>query len=183
MKRIIGHLPRTPVIGLPALSLVMLLTGCSGGGVSDLREFVDEAKQRQGKVEALPEFKPVETFVYSAHSRKDPFSVWGSESAAVVAESQGNGIRPDTSRSREALENFPLDTLRMMGALEFQGVRWGLVRAPDGIVYRVRQGNHMGQNYGRIQTVNDNKLMLTEIVPDGLGGWEERSASLSISEQ
>jgi type IV pilus assembly protein PilP len=168
---------------LAILPLLLLVAGCSGGGVSDLRAFVEEAKQKQGRIEPLPEFKPVETFVYSAHTLKDPFRSWSSDPANAVVERNDSGIRPDVNRRREVLESFPLDTLRMMGALEFQGVRWGLVRAPDGIVYRVRQGNFMGQNYGRVLMVSDNKLMLTEIIPDGLGGWEERSASLAISEQ
>lgn len=168
---------------LAVVPLLLLLAGCSDSGVSDLRAFVEEAKQKQGRVEPLPEFKPVETFAYSAHSRRDPFRAWSADAPNAVAERNDSGIRPDVARSREALEGYPLDTLRMMGALEFQGVRWGLVRAPDGIVYRVRQGNYMGQNYGKIQTVSDNKLVMTEIVPDGLGGWEERNASLAISEQ
>lgn len=166
-----------------ALSLSVLLAGCSDIGVGDLREFVAEAKQKQGSVEPLPQFEPAKSFVYSAQSRKDPFRTGSSEADPRLAESRDSGIRPDVDRSREALESYPLDTLRMMGALEFQGVKWGLVRAPDGIVYRVTQGNHMGQNYGKIREVNDNKLMLTEIVPDGLGGWEERAASLGVSEQ
>jgi type IV pilus assembly protein PilP len=168
---------------LTVLPLLLLLAGCSDSGVSDLRAFVEEAKQKQGRVAPLPEFKPVETFAYSAHTLKDPFRGWSSDTGNAVAERNDSGIRPDVSRNREVLEGYPLDTLRMMGALEFQGVRWGLVRAPDGIVYRVRQGNYMGQNYGKVQAVSDNKLMLTEIVPDGLGGWEERNASLAISEQ
>lgn len=165
------------------VSAALLLAACGDSGVSDLRAFVEEAKQKQGRIDPLPEFRPVESFVYSAHTRKDPFMSWSSDPANVVADRNDNGVRPDVNRSREVLEGYPLDTLRMMGALEFQGVRWGLVRAPDGIVYRVRQGNYMGQNYGKIQSVSDSKLMLTEIVPDGLGGWEERNASLAISEQ
>lgn len=175
---------RVPPLRLIAvLSTALLLGACGDSAVSDLRSFVEEAKQKQGRIDPLPEFKPVESFAYSAHTSKDPFMSWSSDPASTVAERSDNGVRPDVDRSREVLEGYPLDTLRMMGALEFQGVRWGLVRAPDGIVYRVRQGNYMGQNYGKIQLISDSKLMLTEIVPDGLGGWEERSASLAISEQ
>lgn len=165
------------------LSLLALLAGCSGGGITDLRDFVAEAKLKKGRIAPLPEFKPVETYVYSAHTRKDPFQSWSSDPANAIVERNDSGIRPDVNRRKEVLEGYPLDTLRMMGALEFQGVRWGLVRAPDGIVYRVRHGNYMGQNFGKIQAISEDNLMMTEIIPDGLGGWEERSASLSISEQ
>lgn len=170
--------------GIAALAaLLVVLTGCSGSGVSDLRQFVETAKQKKGRVEPLPEIKPVETFTYSAFTQKDPFQSWNSDLAGKSPGGNDSGIQPDSSRRKEKLESYPLDTLRMMGALEFQGVRWGLVRAPDGVVHRVRTGNHMGQNYGKIKSISNDKLMLTEIVPDGLGGWEERNASLAVSEQ
>ena len=71
----------------------------------------------------------------------------------------------------------------MMGTLEFKKSSWGLVKAPDGIVYRVKPGNYLGQNYGRILDVQEKKIVLTEIVPDGLGGWEERQAALAVNEE
>ncbi len=163
--------------------LAALLVGCSSSGMSDLQQFVAEAKAKKGQVEPLPEFKPAETFVYSAGDLKDPFETWKSEVKPteevnkVVA-----GIRPDVRRRREVLENYPLDTLRMIGSVEFKSQRWGLVKAPDGIIYRVRPDNYLGQNYGRIVEVTENKLILTEIVPDGLGGWQERQATLSVGE-
>lgn len=168
-----------------ALSLIALfLVACSDSGMDDLHQFVQQAKLKKGKVEPLPEFKPVETFGYTAHKLKDPFATWKSEvKTASQEKAAGQGIRPDVDRRKEILENFPLDTLRMLGTLQYEGTEWGLVKAPDGIVYKVREGNHVGQNYGQIRDVNEQKLVLTEIVPNGLGGWEERETSLSISEE
>jgi type IV pilus assembly protein PilP len=170
---------------LAAGTLVMaliLLAGCSDNGMSDLRQFVDEAKLKQGRVESLPEFKPVETFAYSADKMKDPFATWRSD-AKLAAQDSGalQSIRPDMNRRKEILENFPLDTLRMMGTFDYQHAKWGLVKAPDGIVYKIREGYHLGQNYGRVNQIQDKTIVLTEVVPDGLGGWEEREASLAIS--
>jgi len=160
-----------------------VLGGCAESGMSDLREFVDETKQRKGRVEPLPEFRMVETYSYAAASLRDPFGSWSSEVRAAVQERGSNGVMPDPNRRREVLEGYPLDTLRMLGTLEFQQATWGLVKAPDGVVHRVRPGNHLGQNYGRIRSIEAQKLMLTEIVPDGLGGWEEREAYLAMNAQ
>lgn len=177
-----GNLRRCFSIGMALSIFVFMLAGCSDNGMSDLRQFVDDAKMKKGRVESLPEFKPVETFAYSADKMKDPFASWKSD-AKLAAQDTGalQSVRPDVSRRKEILENFPLDTLRMMGTFDYQKARWGLVKAPDGIVYKVREGHHLGQNYGKVVQIQDKTIVLTEVVPDGLGGWEEREASLAIS--
>lgn len=168
--------------GTIVLACAIMLAGCSDKGMSDLRQFVDEAKMKKGRVEALPEFKPVETFAYGAGKMKDPFAGWKSD-AKLAAQDSGalQSIRPDVNRRKEMLENFPLDTLRMMGTFDYRSGKWGLVKAPDGIVYKVREGHYLGQNYGKVTRIQDKTIILTEVVPDGLGGWEEREASLAIS--
>ena len=163
--------------------LVLFLAACSDSGLNDLESFVAETKQKKGVVEPLPEFKTAETYRYSAESLRDPFSTWKSEVKTTVATQKViEGVRPNVNRSKEALENFPLDTLKMMGTLEFNQQLWGLVKAPDGIIYRVKPNNHLGQNYGKISQIQEDKLLLTEIVPNGLGGWEERQATLSVND-
>lgn len=175
---------RLPIRALALVpGLVLLLSACGDGGMSDLREFVDEAKQRQGRVEPLPEFRMVETYSYSAFTLRDPFGAWNPAPRAAAQERAGNGVMPNVDRRREVLEAYPLDTLRMLGTLEFQNATWGLVKAPDGVVHRVRPGNHLGQNYGKVKAIQAQRLTLTEIVPDGLGGWEEREAYLAMNEQ
>ncbi len=94
----------------------------------------------------------------------------------------GSGIQPDVNRRREALEGFPLDALQMVGALEQRGQMWAVIKAPDGLVYRVARNNYVGQNHGRITGVSEEKVELVEIVPDGLGGWQERPARLALAE-
>ena len=163
--------------------LMLLLTACGDSSTGDLRQFVEEAQQRQGRVQPLPEFKPVETYTYAAFSLRDPFGGWSQEAGQTAQARTGNGVSPDVNRRREVLEGYPLDALRMLGMLEFQNATWGLVKAPDGIVHRVRLGNHLGQNYGKVKAIQAQRLTLTEIVPDGLGGWEEREAFLAMNEQ
>ena len=168
-------------LGLAAI-MILLLAACSDTGLGDLKSFVEETKQKKGVVEPLPEFKTAETFRYSASRLRDPFSTWKSEVKTTVATPKViDGVRPNVNRSKEVLENFPLDTLRMIGTLEFNQQLWGLVKAPDGIIYRVKTNNYLGQNYGKIHRIQEDKLLLTEIVPNGLGGWEERQAVLSVN--
>ncbi|MCC6209131.1 MAG: pilus assembly protein PilP [Gammaproteobacteria bacterium] len=173
---------RRLMTGTTVVMLACLLAACSDSGMSDLRQFVDNAKTKKGRVEPLPEFKPVETFAYSSAKMKDPFAGWKSD-AKLAAQDSGamQSVRPDVSRRKEILENFPLDTLRMMGTFDYRDGKWGLVKAPDGIVYKVKEGHHLGQNFGKVTRIQEKVIMLTEVVPDGLGGWEEREASLGIS--
>jgi type IV pilus assembly protein PilP len=70
----------------------------------------------------------------------------------------------------------------MVGTLEKDAQNWGLVTAPDGAVHRIQPGNYVGKNYGKITLVAEDRIELVEIVPDGLGGWQERGARLDLSE-
>lgn len=158
-----------------------MLIACSDDGMSDLQNFVDEVKaEKQGRVEPLPEFKPFETFVYKEDEIKDPFTSWETQVQKVAQNNDQSQIHPEEHRRKEVLEEFPLNSLLMMGTLEYQDQIWGLIKAPDGIVYRVKQGNYLGQNHGKISRILRNQMALTEIVPDGLGGWQERQASISL---
>src|SRR5256886_10616124 len=84
------------------------------------------------------------------------------------------GIRPDAKRNREFLEQFSLDTLKMVGTLRLGGQMYGLVQTKDGLVHRVSAGNHLGQAEGKITDITPAKIILIEVVPDSLGGENER---------
>lgn len=166
--------------GSALLASLLLLSACSGQQHDDLQNYVGQVKARQkGRVAPLPEVKPYSTYAYSAHELRDPFT---SFTISDVEEQELSGVRPDIDRKREALEQFPLDTLNFVGHLEKQGVRWGLITAPDNTVYRVQTGNFMGKNYGEILSISETDIKLKEIIPNGLGGWAEREASLSLTE-
>ena len=173
----------TRVIILAFMGLI--IGGCSGDNLSDLRNFVQTEKAKPGgRVEPIPEVKPFESFAYNDKGRKSPFQPWGlsGEGGKSSVASKG-GLHPDTNRRREALESFPLDALHMVGTLTQKNGVWAIIKAPDGLVYRVKRNNYMGQNYGRITKITDDKVELVEIVPDGLGGWEERKASLVLADK
>ncbi len=89
---------------------------------------------------------------------------------------------PDAARSREFLEQFPLDTLRMVGTLQLGETNYGLVQASDGLIHRVIPGNYMGQNDGRITAVNESDIELVEIISDGIGGYLERQAAVGLAD-
>jgi type IV pilus assembly protein PilP len=166
------------------LSLTGLLAGCSGDPTADLETYTEEVKSRQkSSIEPLPEFEPFESYAYQAGELRDPFTppVY-THTPATIAKASGSGIKPDFERPTEPLEEYPLDSLRMVGTLEQNDESWALILDTDDTIHRVQNGNYIGQNHGKISRVSEFEVELTEIIPDGLGGWMERQASIAISE-
>ncbi|MFW5454709.1 pilus assembly protein PilP [Thioalkalivibrio sulfidiphilus] len=177
-----GSPTRLGVVLSATVLLVATLTGC-GSGMSDLEQYVEQTKARPGgRIEPIPEVQPQEVFVYPGHAR-DPFdaSVIITR-AAPQRQVSTSTITIDPNRPQEYLENFPLDTLRMVGTLAQGGSDWALIRTPDRTIQRVTVGNYMGQNHGRITRISESGVDLTEIVPDGFGGYMERAGSVALSE-
>lgn len=158
-------------------SAAMLMSGCSQN-YDDLYNYIDEAKATYvGSVTPIPQFKPYESFAYSAAELRDPFVA----NVEVDQEAgEGEGLTPDSERPRQPLEAFSLDTLRMVGILEQEDNLWGLIKDSQNIVHRVQVGNYMGQNEGRITEITESGIKLVEIIPDGIGGYIEREASIAI---
>lgn len=168
---------------IPLLGLTTLLTAC-GGDMSDLERFIDETKTKHhGKVDPLPEFPPYETFEYLTETVRDPFRPQTDLNSSPVAEVEYTGPRPEATRRREPLENFPVDALKMVGLLQQKSQTWGLVRDPDGTIHRVQPGNYAGQNHGKIVALSETKIDIVELVPDGLSGWVNRDAQLAMAEE
>jgi type IV pilus assembly protein PilP len=161
---------------MPLLLSAALVAGCSSRD-SDLQRFITQTKQEQpGGVEPLPEVKPYDAFKYEDQTLRSPFVPGGS------GDSSAPSVRPDNKRNREYLEQFSLDTLKMVGTLSMSGRKFGLVKTRDGLVQRVLPGNYLGQNEGRITRIDESKIDISEIVPDGLGGFMERTAALPLNE-
>lgn len=168
---------RTPsAAGLLLAALV--LAGC-GRGMDDLEQWVAEVKGRKSRqIEPIPQMKPYEAFTYSDRGRRDPFVAVQPERGPAVA----SGPRPDFNRNREPLEGYPLDALRMQGVIKTTRSIFALIKAPDGVIHRVSVGHHMGQNYGQIKAIDEAQVQLSELVPDGFGGWVQRPAVLALTE-
>lgn len=179
-----GDFKIIPVV--PALSLLLVgMAGCGGDDVSDLSKYIQEVKARpKAAIEPLPEIKVVESFIFKPDGLRDPFRpIERKDDDTSVDVSGVNGIKPDTERRKEELEAYPLDTLRMVGTLRNEKGYWGLVRARDGTIHRVQVGHHIGQNYGKILRILDDKIELMEIVPDKPGTWREQQSSLALADE
>ncbi|HEX6829761.1 MAG TPA: pilus assembly protein PilP [Burkholderiales bacterium] len=159
-----------------ALALVLALAGCGEGAYQDLDQFVKQSGQGlRGKVEPLPEVKPYEGFAYDAFDQPDPFKPRAPKFADVA--------RPDPNRRRDALEEYPLEDLKMVGTLQRKGMTFALVRSPDNNLAQVKAGDFIGQNYGRVTVISEAELKLREMVQEASGKWVEREASLQLSEE
>lgn len=168
---------------IPLLGLVGVLSAC-GGDMSDLDRFIAETKTKHhGQVDPLPEFTPYESFVYKADVGRDPFRPQTDVSQIATTESEYSGPRPESSRRKEPLENFPIDSLKMVGLLQQSSQTWGLVRDPEGTIHRVQPGNFAGKNHGKITQVRETKIDIVELVADGLSGWITREAQLAMAEE
>lgn len=157
---------------------IFMLGGCSQD-VSDLQSFIAQTKSAHvGSVKPIPQFKPYESFSYTAVDLRDPFVATND-----LDEDDGTKtslLNPDSTRPRQPLEVFPLDTLSMVGILEQNNQLWGLIKDPQNIVHRIQVGNYMGQSEGRVIEISESAIYLVEIIPDGIGGYIERDASIAI---
>jgi len=167
-----------------AIAGLIVLTGC-GDGKQDLEQWVEETLARPpGAVEPLPQVETPEPVVYQAHDLRDPF-MRASAADQEVAESTGSdsGPRPDPDRRREFLEQFPLDSLDMVGTISIGDQTFGLISDPEETIHRVTQGNYLGQNHGRILQVTPTAIEVMELVPDGADGWMEREARIALPDE
>jgi type IV pilus assembly protein PilP len=161
-----------------------LLAGCGDSHRRELEQYAEEIKARKpGRIEPLPEIKQIETFTYVAGNRRNPFRPEQPRDEMDPGAVSTTDLAPDRTRRKEELESFSLDSIRMVGTLQdSDDTIWGLVRTSDRILFRVKAGNYMGRNHGQITKISENSIELTEIVSDNSGGYQERQASIALSE-
>lgn len=162
------------------LTLIVTLLAIAGCTPSeDPRQWVAREKTKKGApLQPLPVIKTFETFIYKDQDLRDPFAL----SAEEQNQNANAGPHPDQNRPREPLESFPLDGLKMSGTLGLAKKIEGLVRDPDGVVHRVHVGNYLGQNYGRVTAIEEDRIDLVELVPNGAGSWMERQATIALGD-
>ncbi len=165
---------------LLTLCIAATLCGCSSGGdLADLKQFVAKAEQRPpGHIEPLPPFEQVAPFAYEASALRSPFE----PPVKVHSPNRPSGpqVKPDPNRPKQYLEHYPLAQLTMVGTLSKGNRRFALVKDGDGGVHRVQKGDYMGTDNGKIEQVDEGAIELTEIVPDGAGGWVERARTVPL---
>ena len=169
---------------LPLLLAGALLAGCTANK-SDLEQFVrDERAKPGGAIEPLPTPRVFDTFTYKPGERRSPFKVdLGGTALARAggAAGEGGGTIDDT-RPREYLEDFPLDALKMVGTIEMRGALFALVKDSEGTVHRVRAGNYVGQNHGKIVGITETEIRISELVSDGKGNFIARDTAIGSNQ-
>lgn len=164
------------------IALSASMAGCGGDQHDDLRKFVSEAGQgMRGKVDPLPEVKPYEPFPYAAFDLPEPFKPRKLKASNNVG--RGTGFQPDLNRRKEPLESYELEKLKMVGSLQQNNVTYALIKAPDNSLHRVKIGNHMGVNFGKITSVSETDVLLTEVIEDSAGEWSEKQSSVTLVEE
>ena len=169
---------------LTIVSSALFLGACGGSDVSDLERFVSDKTERPGGlIEPIPTFTAYEAFAYSAQGMRSPFDR-PVEVVQLAALRLRSTVAPDRARAREFLEQFSVDSLTLVGKLKRQGVEWALLRDPSGGIHRVREGNYVGPDHGRVVDVGDDYVAIMEIVTDGTAnGWVERPRTLELGTQ
>ncbi len=158
------------------------LLGCSDGSFSDLQVYMDEVRaQPRGRIEPMPKEVVYEPFTYKASSLRSPFQP--PVKLDMTRKERGRtDIKPDETRVREFLETFNIETFTMVGTLGNKGGNFALIRGGDG-VHRVRVGDYLGRNHGRVVAIKPDVVEVIELVPDGEDGWLERPRSLLLQER
>jgi len=162
------------------LLALVLLTGCSSEEFQDLRDFVkNSGADMRGKIPPPPEVKLYEPFVYDNEANlPDPFKPRKPD----FRSGRGGINQPDLERPKEALEEFPLENIKMVGYLFQNKIGYAVIRAPDGKLHRVKAGNYIGLNFGLIKEVTETEMTIKEVVQDSAGDWSDRMSSLQLIE-
>jgi len=168
------------------LLCAFILAGCVPSGEDELRLWMaDQRANTKPSVTPLSEPKKFIPESYSQDAAIEPFNqikltqALRRDSAQVA--SNAALIAPEMSRRKEPLEAFPLDGMAMVGSLNKSGVPIALLKV-DNLIYQVKMGNYLGQNYGKIVRITETSIQLREIAQDATGDWIERSASLDLQE-
>ncbi|ATA52778.1 MULTISPECIES: pilus assembly protein PilP [Variovorax] len=175
-----------PVAKVLWLALATLgLSACGDSDQEDLQRWmVEQRAQIKPSVPPISEPKKFTPQAYTEASSFEPFNMLKLTQALRRESNQPSTselIAPELARRKEALEAFPLDTMAMVGSMNRNGQPVALVRV-DKLLYKVRVGEYLGLNYGRITRINETEVALREIVQDAAGEWIERVATLQLQE-
>lgn len=164
-----------------------VLAGCGSSRDDDVRQWMaDERNQTKPRVEPIPAPKQFKPEAYNNAAVVEPFSKEKLTQALKRDASQAlvNGalIAPELARRKEPLEAFPLDSMSLVGSIVKAGEPVALVKV-DNLLYQVKQGGYLGQNYGKVMKITETEVTLREIVQDAVGEWIERVATLELQER
>lgn len=172
----------SPIRMLFLVATLAVLAGCGGGDdFSDLDAYMNEMRLRApGKIEPTPTFRSYPTFTYNAANLRSPFS----RQVRVDLAGQRHGsrnVKPDPTRVKQYLEGFNIEQFEMVGTISNASGSFALLRGAGG-VHRLKVGDYLGRNDGRIVAINATQVDVIEIVPDGEGAWLERPRTIPLKE-
>ena len=168
------------------LAAALLTAGLAGCGTEqdELSQWMEQ-QRREVKPNVQP-LSPPKKFTpepYSAVSGVEPFS---NQKLAVALKQEARQpsslLSAELNRRKEPLEAYPLDSMGMVGSVDKNGQRHALLRV-DNLLYQVKVGDHLGQNYGKITKIGETEIALREIVQDAAGEWVERTTTLQLQEK
>ena len=164
------------------LIIALLLSACGEEEFQDLQDFVrDSGADLRGQVDPAPEIKPYEPFPYDNSSGlPDPFKPRKQETKSAATSAGLN--QPDFTRPRQELEEFPLESMKMVGFLQKGKAGYAIIKSSEGKLHRVKVGNYLGMNFGQIISITESEVKIKEMVQDGAGDWTERESSLQLVE-
>lgn len=170
------------VQALTALAALALVAGCSGEN-DELRAWMDQQKREvRPNVQPLTPPKQFSPQAYLAGDAVDPFALQKLTVAIKQEAKQPNSVlAAEMNRRKEPLEAYPLDSMAMVGSVSRNGQLYGLVKV-DNLLYQVKPGDYLGQNYGKVTRITETEISLREIVQDAAGEWGERQSSLQLQE-
>lgn len=171
-----------PIKGV-LLGSLALLGACGDPDIASLERELEALRADPGELTLppLPEVPSYQAVSYDQADRRSPFMAELPEAEELPVGT--TDLAPDQDRAKEPLEAYALESLDLVGTLSVGGRPSALVRDPDGEVHRLRSGNHLGTDYGRIIGITDASVLLVEVVSNGQGGWIERTRLLTLEEQ
>ena len=175
------------LVVLSAACSLLVLSGCGSSRDDDIRQWMlEERNQTRPKVEPIPAPKQFKPEAYTNAAAMEPFSkekltqALKRDSSQVVA--NGALVAPELARRKEPMEAFPLDAMAMVGSIVKSGQPVALVKV-DNLLYQVKQGSYLGQNFGKVMKISETEVTLREIVQDAVGEWIERVTTLQLQER
>lgn len=157
------------------MTLMTLIIVSCGGDNSDLRRYINDVKARPGRaIDPLPEPKDYKKFKYTREKRESPFL-----KVYKKVEGVGEQYSPDINRPKQPLESYPLDSLTMVGKVRITGIDWALIESADGRVHRIKTGQYMGKNYGKVIKISPREVLIEETIRLS-DKWKKREASLKL---
>lgn len=164
------------------LFAALLLAGCGDDGLDDLHEFVkNSGKGMRGKIEPPPEVKPYEPFTYdNSAGLPDPFMPRQERRASEPGGGHAGGGHAPPPHPKQELENYALESLKMVGYVYIHGISYAIIQAPDHKVHHVVVGNYVGLNFGQITAVTETEVKIKEQVEDASGNWTTRYSTLEL---